>query len=84
MEPIVGMENPYRYAISTVSNRKDKEGNIIAGFYASRTHSIIPVKDCMLGVAENREILDAILSYMRECHIEPYDETTGRGLCATR
>ena len=34
----------------------------------------------MLGVAENREILDAILSYMRECHIEPYDETTGRGL----
>ena len=26
------------------------------------------------------EILDAILSYMRECHIEPYDETTGRGL----
>ena len=59
---------------------KDKDGNIIAGFYASRTHSIIPVKDCMLGVAENREILDAILSYMRECHIEPYDETTGRGL----
>ena len=59
---------------------KDKEGNIIAGFYASRTHSIIPVKDCMLGVAENREILEAILSYMRECHIEPYDEKTGRGL----
>ncbi len=52
----------------------------LQGFYASRTHSIIPVKDCMLGVAENREILDAILSYMRECHIEPYDETTGRGL----
>ena len=34
----------------------------------------------MLGVAENREILEAILSYMRECHIEPYDEKTGRGL----
>jgi 23S rRNA (uracil1939-C5)-methyltransferase len=80
-EPIVGMENPYRYRNKAqFPIGKDKDGNIIAGFYASRTHSIIPVKDCMLGVAENREILDAILSYMRECHIEPYDETTGRGL----
>lgn len=80
-EPIVGMENPYRYRNKAqFPIGKDKDGNIIAGFYASRTHSIIPVKDCMLGVAENREILEAILSYMRECHIEPYDETTGRGL----
>ena len=80
-EPIVGMENPYRYRNKAqFPIGKDKDGNIIAGFYASRTHSIIPVKDCMLGVAENREILDAILSYMRECHIEPYDEKTGRGL----
>ena len=80
-EPIVGMENPYRYRNKAqFPIGKDKDGNIIAGFYASRTHSIIPVKDCMLGVTENREILDAILSYMRECHIEPYDETTGRGL----
>ena len=72
---------PYRYRNKAqFPIGKDKDGNIIAGFYASRTHSIIPVKDCMLGVAENREILDAILSYMRECHIEPYDETTGRGL----
>ena len=81
MEPIVGMENPYRYRNKAqFPIGKDKEGNIIAGFYASHTHSIIPVKDCMLGVAENREILEAILSYMRECHIEPYDEKTGRGL----
>jgi len=80
-EPIVGMEEPYRYRNKAqFPIGKDKEGNIIAGFYASHTHSIIPVKDCMLGVAENREILEAILSYMRECHIEPYDEKTGRGL----
>ena len=84
MHPIVGMtapDEPYHYRNKAqFPIGKDKEGNIIAGFYASRTHSIIPVKDCMLGVAENREILEAILSYMRECHIEPYDEKTGRGL----
>ena len=75
------MEEPWHYRNKAqFPIGKDKEGNIIAGFYASHTHSIIPVKDCMLGVAENREILEAILSYMRECHIEPYDEKTGRGL----
>lgn len=81
MEPIVGMEEPYRYRNKAqFPIGKDKDGNIIAGFYASRTHSIIPVTDCMLGVPENRVILEAILSYMRECHVEPYDETNGRGL----
>ena len=81
MEPVVGMDEPYRYRNKAqFPIGKDKEGNIIAGFYASRTHSIIPVTDCMLGVTQNKEILDAVISYMKECHIEPYDETTGKGL----
>ena len=81
MEPIVGMENPYRYRNKAqFPIGKDKEGNPIAGFYASRTHSIIPVKDCMLGVAQNREILDVVLSYMKEYKVEPYDEASGKGL----
>ena len=80
MEEIVGMEQPYRYRNKAqFPIGADRDGMPVAGFYAARTHSIIPVKDCMLGVAENREILEAILSYMRECHIEPYDEKTGRG-----
>lgn len=81
MEPIVGMEEPlhYRnkaqYPIGT-----DKEGNPIAGFYAGRTHSIIANTDCSLGALENKEILEAILSYMKENHISAYDEVTGEGL----
>ena len=81
MEPIVGMEEPlhYRnkaqYPIGT-----DKEGNPIAGFYAGRTHSIIANTDCSLGASENREILETILSYMKENHISAYDEVTGEGL----
>lgn len=81
MLPVVGMETPYRYRNKAqFPIGRDKEGNIIAGFYASRTHSIIPVEDCKLGVPENKEVLDAVLAYMRENHVEPYDETTGKGL----
>ena len=58
----------------------DKEGNPVAGFYAARTHSIIPVTDCMLGVEENRQILEEVLSYMKKYRVPAYDETTGKGL----
>lgn len=81
MEPTVGMEEPYRYRNKAqFPVGKDKEGNLITGFYASRTHSIIPVTDCLLGVSENEEILLAVKNYMQKNHIEPYDEKTGKGL----
>ncbi|HAL02214.1 MAG TPA: 23S rRNA (uracil(1939)-C(5))-methyltransferase RlmD [Lachnospiraceae bacterium] len=59
---------------------RDKEGNIIAGFYAGRTHAIIPCQDCKLGVEENKEVLDTVLLYMKECGITAYDEVAGTGL----
>ncbi len=81
MEPIVGMEEPWhyrnkaQYPIGT-----DREGNPIAGFYAGRTHNIIANTDCHLGVSENKQILETILSYMKKYHVPAYDEVTGKGL----
>lgn len=81
MQPVVGMEVPYRYRNKAqFPIGTDKDGNLIAGFYASRTHSIIPVTDCRLGVEQNQEILDCVLAYMRENHVTAYDETTGKGM----
>lgn len=58
----------------------DKEGNPVAGFYAGRTHSIIANTECLLGVDENRTILEAILQYMKEYSISAYEEASGKGL----
>ena len=81
MEPIVGMEEPYRYRNKAqFPVGLDKEGNIVAGFYAARTHDIIPVMDCQLGVPVNQEILENVIAYMKECKVRPYDEKTGKGL----
>ncbi|MBQ8598410.1 MAG: 23S rRNA (uracil(1939)-C(5))-methyltransferase RlmD [Lachnospiraceae bacterium] len=81
MEPIVGMEAPFRYRNKAqYPIGTDKEGNPIAGFYAGRTHNIIANTDCLLGVEDNKEILETILSYMKEYKVSAYDETTGKGL----
>jgi 23S rRNA (uracil1939-C5)-methyltransferase len=81
MEPIIGMEEPWRYrnkAQFPIGTGKD--GQPVAGFYAGRTHSIIPVSDCLIGTKENEAILDAVLTHMKKYKISAYDETTGQGL----
>lgn len=81
MEPIVGMEEPWHYRNKAqYPVGTDKEGNPVTGFYAGRTHSIIANTDCALGAAENKEILEAVLAYMKVNRIPAYDETTGKGL----
>ncbi len=81
MLPVVGMEMPFRYRNKAqFPVGTDKEGNIVMGFFAARTHSIIPVEDCLLGVEENAPILAVIRAWMRENDITAYDEATGRGL----
>lgn len=81
MEPIVGMDEPYYYRNKAqFPIGTDRDGNIIAGFYAGRTHNIIPNTDCALGVKENRQVLECILDYMEKNHIAAYDEMSGNGL----
>lgn len=79
--PIMGMDEPWRYRNKAqFPFGKNKEGKIITGFYAGRTHAIIESEDCLLGVELNREILDKVKEYMEECGVEPYDEESHRGL----
>lgn len=81
MEPVVGMEKPYHYRNKAqFPIGADKNGEPITGFYAGRTHVIIPNTDCALGVSENKIILEMILDYMKQYKITPYIETTGKGL----
>ena len=81
MEPIVGMEEPFHYRNKAqFPIGTDREGNLVAGFYAGRTHAIIANTDCALGVAENKIILDFVLQFMEKYEVQPYDETTHKGL----
>lgn len=81
MEPIVGMEEPFFYRNKAqFPVGEDAAGNIVAGFYAGRTHKIVANTDCVLGVAVNQAALEAVLGYMRDCKVSAYDESSGTGL----
>ena len=81
MLPIIGMEKPWQYrnkAQFPVGMSKD--GRVISGFYAGRTHSIIECDSCDIGIDENREIMDIIKNYMNAAGISAYNEESGKGL----
>ena len=79
--PIIGMDEPWRYRNKAqFPFGMNKDGRIITGFYAGRTHAIIESEDCFLGVEENRLILECIRAYMEEYKIRPYNEESHSGL----
>ena len=81
MEPIIGMKKPYRYRNKTqVPVGRDKDGKLVVGFYAGRTHVIIDQKDCYLAPAVNREIIEKVKKYMDDYGIPPYYEESHNGI----
>ena len=81
MEPIIGMDELFHYRNKAqFPVGRNKEGKIVTGFYAGRTHNIIENRDCALGVVENKEVLDRVIAHMEKYRIEPYNEATGKGL----
>lgn len=81
MEPICGMENPYYYRNkSQFPVGRNKEGNVVIGFYAERTHAIIDTDHCYIGAEVNVPILSFLRSFIQKYKIEPYDEKEHKGL----
>lgn len=80
MEPILSMDTPYHYRNKAqFPVGLDKEGRLVAGFYAGRTHSIIENTDCAIQHPCNHAIVETVLQYMRDYQIAPYDEKNHSG-----
>ncbi|MDD7210258.1 MAG: 23S rRNA (uracil(1939)-C(5))-methyltransferase RlmD [Lachnospiraceae bacterium] len=81
MEPVCGMKDPWHYRNKAqFPVGYDKEGNLVAGFYAGRTHSIVANTDCMIQAEVTGRIVENVLDYMRENHVPAYDEKSHTGL----
>lgn len=81
MEPISGMEEPYYYRNkSQFPVGRNKNGGIDIGFYAGRTHAIIDTEHCYIGAKVNTDILRCMRTFIEKYKIEPYDESSHKGL----
>lgn len=81
MEPMIGMEEPFYYRNKAqFPVGQDKEGNLVMGFYAGRSHTIIDTTHCLIQHPINERILQKIRDFLTENNIIPYNEEKHSGL----
>ena len=81
MEPILRMDKPVHYRNKAqFPVGYDKDGNPVAGFYAGRTHSIIPQTDCLIQHECNKQIVETVLEFIKKYNVTAYDEKKNRGI----
>lgn len=56
------------------------DGKAVSGFYAERSHRVIPVTDCPLQPEIFRDILETVLEYVNSHRIPVYSEITHTGI----
>ena len=77
--PIVsGASDRYRNKAQYPMGRGEE--GLIFGFYAPRSHRLVPCRDCLLQPAEFKDILNAIDGWAKKAGVTVYDETARTGL----
>ena len=78
--PVIGMEDPSGYRNKTSLPCAGIIDQPVLGFYAPRSHTVIPAASCPNAMPPADEIAAAFLAWMRTFHVEPYREETRKGL----
>ena len=79
--PALGMKEPWQYRNKAqVPVGKDRDGNLVMGFYARHSHEIIPQEDCAISFPETRLVLQTVREWMLRFGISAYDEASGTGI----
>ena len=58
----------------------DKDGRNVIGFYAERSHRIVPVSRCPIHPRWAEDVIAIFAGYMTSCGVRAYDERTGQGV----
>ena len=73
-EKVIGYRNKGQYPVREV------QGRVRAGFFATKTHDLIPCEDCLLQPDIFGEIVRFVTDFADKNKIRAYDEESGKGL----
>lgn len=77
----IGMETPYNYRNKVqLPVGKNKDSEIVVGFYAPRSHDIINMECCYIQDEVGDKVIKVVKEWMKKFNIETYDEKTNSGI----
>ena len=77
--PVLGMEYPANYRNKTALPVGGTVREPVLGFFAPRSHRLIPATHCPNAMNPSGQIAETIQAWMAEYQIRPYDESENRG-----
>lgn len=78
--PLIPCDHPERYRNKAQFPVAAGESGPLMGFFAPRSHRIIPCRDCLLQPFGFAAVLEAIDGWMRANNVPAYDEERHKGL----
>ena len=78
--PVLGMASPFGYRNKTSLPAGGTAGQPVLGFYAPRSHAVIPAVSCPNAMPPANRLASAFLEWMQAFRIEPYREDVREGL----
>lgn len=80
VQPTIGMEIPYHYRNKVQYPIRKVDGQVEVGFFASKSHQLVPIKDCTIQHPLNRQIIEIVKAFLDQYAISIYDEAAHKGL----
>lgn len=77
----IGMENPYNYRNKVqLPVGKNKDGEVVVGFYAPRSHDIINMECCYIQDEVGDKVIRVVKEWIKKFNIQTYDEKRNSGI----
>lgn len=80
IHPVIGMKEPWRYRNKALVSFGMRNGKVIVGFYAPRTHRVVDMDSCLIQHALNDRLIRKVKQLAQSLKIPVYDRLKHRGV----
>ncbi|MCH7323119.1 23S rRNA (uracil(1939)-C(5))-methyltransferase RlmD [Solibacillus sp. MA9] len=81
VHPVKGMDEPWHYRNkSQIPFAQSETGEIIAGFYKTKSHSIVNMERCLIQNGEADTVMADLKRELMVLGVRPYDEASHQGM----
>jgi 23S rRNA (uracil1939-C5)-methyltransferase len=80
INPIIGMENSFRYRNKGAFVVSKVNGKVVIGLYKKKSHEVIPVDDCLIQDEKVKDILEGVKKHIIKFDVKVYNRKNNSGL----